>query len=348
MARASTLNDIFISSITNSPLAFGTNDTERMRIFSNGNVFIGSSPTDAGFKLDVNGTGRFSGALTANTFVEIIGDLRFNSNSADRSIYFRGITGSPDANWKMGTYLNPTGATTVTLAATVIDVFGGAAGYGFMVRNTSNASLLEIAGNTGAATFTSSSTVNGEARYGLIVSDNSAVASGNGGGVIFRGVFTGTTLVDAAGINAYKLNSTSNDFGYGLSFTTRANGGDLTSRLIINDLGNIGINTSSPGASTKLQVNGMALFTGGTFNPGDGTPSGVSIGYNTASNYGFIQAVETAVSNRLLCVQPNGGNVLIGTTTSGASKLRIVGLPTSSAGLSSGDVYNLAGVLMIA
>jgi hypothetical protein len=44
----------------------------------------------------------------------------------------------------------------------------------------------------------------------------------------------------------------------------------------------------------------------------------------------------------------SGGNVLIGTTTNGASKLRLVGLPTSAAGLSSGDVYNLSGVLMIA
>jgi hypothetical protein len=44
----------------------------------------------------------------------------------------------------------------------------------------------------------------------------------------------------------------------------------------------------------------------------------------------------------------NGGNVLIGTSTSGSSKLRLVGLPTSAVGLSSGDVYNLAGVLMIA
>jgi len=44
----------------------------------------------------------------------------------------------------------------------------------------------------------------------------------------------------------------------------------------------------------------------------------------------------------------SGGNVLIGTATNGSSKLRISGLPTSSAGLSSGDVYNLAGVLMIA
>jgi hypothetical protein len=125
---------------------------EALRIFSDGNTFIGSSPSNAGFKLDVNGTGRFSGN------VEIVGDLRFNSNSADRSIFFRGTTGSPDTNWKMGNYLNPAGATTVNLAATVIDVFGGAAGYGFMVRNTSNAPLLQIAGNTGAATFSGSVT----------------------------------------------------------------------------------------------------------------------------------------------------------------------------------------------
>jgi hypothetical protein len=44
----------------------------------------------------------------------------------------------------------------------------------------------------------------------------------------------------------------------------------------------------------------------------------------------------------------SSGNVLIGTTTSGASKLRIVGLPTSSAGLSSGDVWNDGGTLKIA
>jgi hypothetical protein len=42
-----------------------------------------------------------------------------------------------------------------------------------------------------------------------------------------------------------------------------------------------------------------------------------------------------------------GGNVLIGTATAGASKLRVVGLPTSSAGLSAGDIWNDAGTLKI-
>lgn len=41
------------------------------------------------------------------------------------------------------------------------------------------------------------------------------------------------------------------------------------------------------------------------------------------------------------------GKVMIGTKTAGGSKLRVVGLPTSSAGLSAGDIWNDAGTLKI-
>ena len=50
---------------SNIPMNFGTNDTQRMRITAGGNVLIGTT-TDAGFKLDVNGTGRFTSRLTVN------------------------------------------------------------------------------------------------------------------------------------------------------------------------------------------------------------------------------------------------------------------------------------------
>ena len=46
----------------NLPLMMLTNNTERLRITSSGNVAIGTT-TDAGFRLDVNGTARVSGAL---------------------------------------------------------------------------------------------------------------------------------------------------------------------------------------------------------------------------------------------------------------------------------------------
>jgi len=58
-----------------NPMLFYTNGTERMRIFSGGNIAIGTT-TDSGYKLDVNGTGRFSSSVTAN------GDIVANSGSS--------------------------------------------------------------------------------------------------------------------------------------------------------------------------------------------------------------------------------------------------------------------------
>ena len=142
-----------IASEDNNFELYNSNGTMAMKIIKSTNA------------INFQGSATFSNSVTANTFVEIVGDLRFNSSSADRSIYFRGSTGSVDGNWKMGNYITPTGATIVTLAATVIDVFNGA-GYGFMVRNTSNAPLLQIAGNTGAATFLNSVTSTGLSVFG--------------------------------------------------------------------------------------------------------------------------------------------------------------------------------------
>jgi hypothetical protein len=67
LGYVNTASNILTLGTANFPLAFSTNDAERMRIFSSGNVFIGSSPTDAGYKLDVNGTGRFSGNTSVGT-----------------------------------------------------------------------------------------------------------------------------------------------------------------------------------------------------------------------------------------------------------------------------------------
>jgi len=48
-----------------SGISFGTNNTERMRITSGGNVLIGTT-SDAGYKLDVNGTARVQSAIGVN------------------------------------------------------------------------------------------------------------------------------------------------------------------------------------------------------------------------------------------------------------------------------------------
>jgi len=73
------------------------------------------------------------------------------------------------------------------------------------------------------------------------------------------------------------------------------------------------------------------------------------IGTDETNNLAYLQTAEqgTSYTSKKLSLQPNGGNVLIGTTTNGSSKLRIVGLPTSAVGLSSGDIYSNAGILTI-
>jgi hypothetical protein len=71
-----------IGTISNHAFNIFTADFDRFAIFTNGNVTIGNDPTDAGFKLDVNGTGRFSGALTATT-------ATLSGSGADRLIMTR-------------------------------------------------------------------------------------------------------------------------------------------------------------------------------------------------------------------------------------------------------------------
>jgi hypothetical protein len=50
-------------------MQFYTATVERLRIFSDGNILIGNAATNAGYKLDVSGTGRFTGALTGTSAI---------------------------------------------------------------------------------------------------------------------------------------------------------------------------------------------------------------------------------------------------------------------------------------
>mgnify|MGYP000320666893 CR=1 FL=1 len=54
-------NNIATSGLT--AMSITTNGSERLKVFGGGNVFIGSSAADAGYKLDVNGTSRISGTF---------------------------------------------------------------------------------------------------------------------------------------------------------------------------------------------------------------------------------------------------------------------------------------------
>ena len=138
----------------------------------------------------------------------------------------------------------------------------------------------------------------------------------------------------------------------GLSYIAPLN----SSQIQINTQYNtVGIDISPPIDQYKLNVNG-AIYTAndvtanfnlnakGTFQGFSG--AGVFLSYESYG--GRLESYDYNVSSyKNIAIAPNGGNLMIGTSSVGASKLKVVGLPTSSAGLSSGDVWNNAGVLNI-
>ena len=80
----------------NNDIRFGvTPSAERMRIFSGGDISIGygASPTDAGYKLDVNGTGRFTSNIYSTSAYTNTSDLSFIASSNIPGINLRSSGG---------------------------------------------------------------------------------------------------------------------------------------------------------------------------------------------------------------------------------------------------------------
>jgi hypothetical protein len=320
-----------------SGMITGSGTTNYLPKFTGTSTIGNSAITDDGTTVSLlsralSGTSAtFSSSVTANTFVEIVGDLRFNSTSADRSIYFRGSAGSVDTNWKMGNYLTPTGATVVTSAATVIDVYNGA-GYGFMVRNTSNAPLLQIAGNTGAATFSSSvtatsgnfsdtitSTIGNNANVLRSVSATTGyqaiqLANTGGNGVWVLGSSTGTNVFSNGSAYATQIGT--------LGDTSLQFGTNSFIRATITSSGNVGIGTTSPSWLLQLEKNssgaGAGTYPALVVNNPNAAGYSAMYFFNGATNVGGLE-YNNSTTNLVL----NSYGALLFQTASGTERMRI-------------------------
>jgi hypothetical protein len=171
-----------------------------------GNVLIGTT-TDAGYKLDVNGTGRFSGQLTATIFDSTSSVFRFNGNNALSLVSLGG---------QSVVKINAAGYWGTQLV--------GANDQGILVNNAGNVGIgttnptvtLEVSGrglitssgssDTFAVTHSSGSGIgvnitkggNGE---GLYVNKT----SGTGNAVTIVGTLNATTLVKSGGTSSQYL-----------------------------------------------------------------------------------------------------------------------------------------------
>jgi len=196
--------------------------TQAMTLFSTGNLAVGGT-SDNGYKLDVNGTGRFGGTSTYNGF--LIGS---HSNNVGAAIYNKGLANAT---------LYADNASTVLNAETNLYL------------RTANTDRLTIA-STGAATFSSSVGVGASPASLLYAYSSTSTAEfrlerGGVGDVGARWKRNGSDLGYISNADWIIAGASSTDFGVtavnNLIFGTAS-----TERMRITSGGNVGIGTSSP------------------------------------------------------------------------------------------------------
>ena len=231
----------------------------RLRIFSNGNVFIGSSPTDAGYKLDVNGTGRFK-------------------VSTDRNLAFK-----YDTNITLSAQADGGGPESLRIYADTFRIYTATSTVGlterFTITNTGrvqiddSGSSSKLAVRGGNSTYPASSS----ASYTLSLNDPTSAAINVGGSLIFQGFKTSNTAVgNFAGIVGKKENGTGgNESGF-LGFLTGDSGGTFSEQMRITSDGYVRLSASSGGIQFNgdtAAANALDDYEEGTHSP-SATPAG--------------------------------------------------------------------------
>jgi len=217
---------------------------------NNGNILIGTT-TDAGYKLDVNGTGRFSGALTGTS-----------ATWSNINVFTGALVGAGSQRWigsdgGAGLFLNTPSGSNLNLAI-------------------NNNPVLGIA-STGAATFSSSVTAGGN--FGSNAANTSTAPQ-------YFLTQTGGNTYSAIGIN--RADGTGIAAGIGSALVIRS--GDATDfpiqfatannvRLTITSGGNVLIGTTSDNGN-KMQVNGFISMLA---NPSSGASFGVRFSNNNGT-----------------------------------------------------------------
>jgi len=260
-------------------------NTERMRIFSDGNVGINTGTTNAGYKLDVNGTGRFSSSVTAGgNFIFDTNDRGITSNTSDGSdnkfvfICAGGARGS-DRGGGINLFGNESGGTGR------VDIIAGNVSGGFINLQTSGINRLIVTDGGNVGIGTSSPDV-----FGRFYTQTLGISSSGSTAIQINGGSGGYGQIDfgAAGVRTAGISASANETQWGSVTTIPAiiytNGSE---RMRITSGGNVLIGTTTDNGA-KLQVNGSLTATNYVSNTGStNTPSYV-LNRGSASYDGVI------------------------------------------------------------
>jgi hypothetical protein len=232
-----------------------------MQLFATGNLSVGASPSDNGYKLDVNGTGRFTGNLYLT--------------NASNSIFYLTNTATNGKNWNLQSYLNGefyigvSGvANYLTLASTGAATFSNSVASAVGVSgsaNTINQFILSNAGYRNSNTTISADTST-LSYYFLNYNDSSAVVYDRTLDIRVRGSADGTY---GAGIirffaNNYTSGSTETEImnikGTGVVkiISTTASSSGTTGALVVG--GGVGVG-GSVYASSFFETSDMRIKT---------------------------------------------------------------------------------------
>jgi hypothetical protein len=249
---------IFNSSTTASPILFGiydaglTNTQEAARISPARNFLIGTT-TDSGQKLIVNGTSKFTGVLTSNTYIA------FDTTSSNFSIQgtvgwndIRGtvLTGKTATTYDLALYSASGGALLVNPTGTNGLAFIG--GNNFLIGTTTDAGQKLQVNGSGGIYITTPTTAGTE--IGLTIQNVSSTSSGvqqkfkNGFG-------------DLAGIKASQIDNGAGADNGQLELQTAVDS-VLATQITISDNGNIKLHnlpTSSAGLGPGQLWNNLGI-----------------------------------------------------------------------------------------
>jgi len=317
---------------SNTPLAIGTNGSEKVRITSAGNVGIGT--TSPARKLDIVSTNaqiRISDG-TANTYWEIM-SLFFQSNQ-DFIIQNQnnvGILINSSGNVGLGT---ATPGAKIHVVGTESRFGGVASGFISVYNATGRSGYIQANGGTDLRIASDSDPmtmyVNGSER--MRISSAGALKLNAYGSGSNTGTATQRLAVDASGnVIEIPIGSGPVDGNGTANYVTKWSDTDTITNSIIYDNGtNVGIGTATP--SSKLDVAGSTNVSTTNFYRYDGDTgifgSGTSISGGTANQLGIRAANEILFATNGATEKmrlTTGGQLIVGGTTVGyaGTKLQV-------------------------